>query len=117
MKIPITRESTTRDISIEISDETYSQVQTNGTKYLVSENESEKLNPTERERERIASNGIIDQNEAPSDQQKTETHKKDFHTIHVQLEVKVCCYWCNDTRQICQDCQLQCLISLVMLIF
>ena len=70
------------------------QVQTNGTKCLISENEAVKLIPTGHEKnERNASNDI-NQHEAHSGKletgkNKTEKNKKDFHTIHVQLEVKV----------------------------
>ena len=67
------------------------QVQTNGTKCLISENEAVKLIPTGHERN--ASNDI-NQYESHSgklktEKNKTEKNKKDFHTIHVQLEVKV----------------------------
>ena len=103
------------------------QVQTNGTKCLISENEAVKLKPTGREKnERNASNDI-NQHEAHSGKQaaegknkteqtnKQEKNKKDFHTIHVQLEVKIFYYFSAD--RFVKSCQLVHRIPFVMLIF
>ena len=92
------------------------QVQTNGTKCVVSENEAVKLKPTGHEKnERNASNDI-NQHEAHSGKQaaeeknkteqsnKPEKNKKDFHTIHVQLEVKMFDYFSAD--RFVKGCQL-----------
>ena len=102
------------------------QVQTNGTKCLVSENEAVKLKPTGREKnERNASNDI-NQHEAHSGKQaaeeknkteqtnKPEKNKKDFHTIHVQLEVKIFDYFADI---FVKSCQLVYRIPFVMLIY
>ena len=86
------------------------QVQTNGTKCVVSENEAVKLKPTGHEKnERNASNDI-NQHEAHSEKQtaeeknKTKKNQKDFHTIHVQLEVKMFDFFSAD--RFVKGCQL-----------